>query len=58
MATYDFYCEVCSKIATIERSIKDKLDRVPYCVDCTKPMIRIYNPTPAIFKGKGWGGSK
>jgi len=28
----------------------------PQCNKCGAEMLKVYFPTPAIFKGSGWGG--
>jgi len=58
MADYEYSCGMCEKAITISRPITDQLSRDPYCESCMIPMKRVYSATPAIFKGKGWGGSK
>jgi predicted nucleic acid-binding Zn ribbon protein len=57
VAEFDYRCEVCSSTKTEKRPIGE-LERMPYCDSCVIPMRRVYNATPAIFKGSGWGGSK
>ena len=53
MAKYEYQCLKCETITEVERSIGHDEKR-PKC--CRKNMVRIYSATPAIFKGKGWGG--
>ncbi len=53
MPTYDFKCEECKNTFELNLSIKDK--ELPYCEDCEIPLVRIYSPVAAIFKGTGWG---
>ena len=55
MATYEYRCEVCSQQLEVQRSIDDKLERSPYCPNCTVPMKRIYSLGGVVFKGNGWG---
>jgi putative FmdB family regulatory protein len=55
MATYEYRCEVCSKQLEVQRSIDDKLERSPYCPNCTVPMKRVYSLGGVVFKGNGWG---
>jgi putative FmdB family regulatory protein len=55
MATYEYRCEVCSKQIEVQRSIDDKLERSPYCPNCTVPMKRVYSLGGVVFKGNGWG---
>ena len=51
MPKYDFKCGQCGVVNEIERSIGE--DTTPIC--CNQNMIRIWNATPTIFKGTGWG---
>jgi putative FmdB family regulatory protein len=55
MATYEYRCEVCFKQLEVQRSIDDKLERSPYCPNCTVPMKRVYSLGGVVFKGNGWG---
>ena len=51
MATYEFRC--CGITQEIAVSIREQLPK-PKCSVCNGDMNRIYNTTPAIFKGKGF----
>lgn len=53
---YDFKCEQCGTIFELNLAFDNKDLR--YCEDCEKPLVRIYAPVAAIFKGTGWGKSK
>jgi putative FmdB family regulatory protein len=53
MPLYDFKCEQCSN--TFELSLSCENKDLQYCEDCEKPLVRIYTPVGAIFKGTGWG---
>jgi putative FmdB family regulatory protein len=53
MPLYDFKCEQCSN--TFELSLSFENKDLQYCEDCEKPLVRIYTPVGAIFKGTGWG---
>ena len=55
MPTYDFKCEQCSNTFELNLSFDNK--DLQYCEDCEKPLVRIYAPVAAIFKGTGWGKS-
>lgn len=55
MPRYDFRCEDCQVTTEITRHVFVEL-QPPACNKCNRPMTRIYNPTPAIFKGDGWAG--
>ena len=54
MAKYDYSCPECESTVEVERSIKDP-ESAPTC-SCGAQMVRIWNPTSAIFRGGGWGG--
>ena len=56
MPTYDFKCEECE--TTFELSLSFDNKDMQYCEDCEKPLVRIYAPVAAIFRGTGWGSSK
>ena len=56
MPTYDFKCEQCSNTFELNLSFDNK--DLQYCEDCEKPLVRVYTPVGAIFKGTGWGKSK
>ena len=56
MAIYEYKCGVCSRVQTVKRPMVE-LERSPYCDYCVIPMERLYDATPAIFRGKGWGKS-
>jgi putative FmdB family regulatory protein len=53
---YDFKCEQCGTIFEFNLAFDNK--DLQYCEDCEKPLVRIYAPVAAIFKGTGWGKSK
>ena len=55
LPTYDFKCEQCSNTFELNLSFDNK--DLQYCEDCEKPLVRIYAPVAAIFKGTGWGKS-
>jgi putative FmdB family regulatory protein len=56
MPTYDFKCEQCGTTFELNLSFENK--DLQYCEDCEKPLMRVYGPVAAIFKGTGWGSSK
>ena len=51
MATYEFKC--CGITQEITVSIKEQLPK-PKCQVCNGDMARIYSPTAAVFKAKGF----
>jgi putative FmdB family regulatory protein len=56
MPTYDFKCEQCQE--TFELNLSFENMDTPHCGDCAKPLVRVYGPVAAIFRGTGWGKSK
>lgn len=52
MPNYEFRC--CGVTIEIEARINDMLPK-PTCMICNAEMKRIYQATPAVFKGTGWG---
>lgn len=53
MATYDFSCERCNELTTINQSIKDDI-QYPTCPKCNILMSRIYNVPGVKFNGSGF----
>ena len=53
---YDYRCGDCASKFTVKQEFTD--DSVPDCPVCEKPMQKIFQATPTIFRGGGWGGSK
>jgi putative FmdB family regulatory protein len=51
MPRYDYQCNSCKIVIELEKSFGD--DTEPLC--CNESMTKCYSPTPAIFKGRGWG---
>lgn len=56
MPRYDYRCEQCLVTTEITKTFQQLDVTAPLCPKCDQPMTRIYNPTPAIFKGDGWAG--
>ena len=52
MPNYDYRCEVCGGVQEIYKQFGD--DSIPVC--CQQSMSIIFQATPAVFKGGGWGG--
>jgi putative FmdB family regulatory protein len=55
MPRYDYECIVCGQTQELEHSISAASNPV---LHCSTPMIRVFQATPAIFKGTGWGKDK
>jgi hypothetical protein len=49
---YDFKCNICGGIQEVTMGFGDST--LPVC--CSESMSKIYQATPAVFKGGGWGG--
>ena len=54
---YEFKCPQCGEKIQRRNSIDERVAD-PMCGDCLVVMVQVYAPTPAIFKGDGWGGKK
>jgi putative FmdB family regulatory protein len=54
MPKYEYECPGDGQVIELEFSIFD-VPNDPKCVTCGAELIRVYTPTPAIFKGRGWG---
>jgi putative FmdB family regulatory protein len=52
MPNYDYKCNVCGGVQEIYQQFGDST--VPVC--CQQSMSKIFQATPAVFKGGGWGG--
>jgi len=55
MPVYDYECIVCGQKQELEHSMSAVGNPV---LHCSTPMIRVFTPTPTIFKGNGWGKDK
>jgi putative FmdB family regulatory protein len=55
MPRYDYECIVCGETQELEHSVSAASNPV---LHCSTPMIRVFQATPAIFKGTGWGKDK
>jgi len=53
MPRYDFKCETCKVVHEIVRAFEE-VD-TPSCPGCGLELVRIWQATPAHFKGGGWG---
>jgi putative FmdB family regulatory protein len=54
MPRYDYKCEECQTTIEIERSMHEESQ--PMCAGCNATMSRVWQATPAVFRGGGWGG--
>jgi len=57
MPYYEYKCEVCENIETINHSIKEDARKKIFCTKCDKeqPCRRLISQTSEpLFKGKGW----
>lgn len=54
MPNYDFHCSLCSTTREIWLDFND--EQLPNCEKCHVAMKKVFQATPAHFKGGGWGG--
>ena len=52
MPRYDFKCNKCGSVREVVMSFGDST--LPVC--CQESMTKVFQATPAHFKGGGWGG--
>lgn len=52
MPRYDYECP---GEQSVQEFILPMEHETPRCDVCGATMTRVYEPTPAIFRGKGWG---
>jgi putative FmdB family regulatory protein len=55
MPSYEFRCEVCSDIQVLSKPIEEPVPQAPKCKGCEIPTKRVWDATPAVFRGLGWG---
>jgi len=53
---YDYKCDNCGSQVEISRSFDEEV--LPMCTGCNSTMSRVWQATPAHFKGGGWGGKE
>jgi len=51
---YVYRCIKCGAETEIHRSIEDSNKELE-CGDCLEPMMKVFQPVAAHFKGNGWG---
>lgn len=56
MPIYEFKCNKCE--AVTEEAFDFHTEHKVICKKCEQPMNKLYQATPAIFRGGGWGGQK
>ena len=54
MPNYDFACLSCD--IQVERYFQFNEEHRVECPQCGNSMVKVFNATPAHFKGGGWGG--
>ena len=54
MPFYEFRCNECAVNLDIYFGFTDKQEST--CPHCEKPMVKVLQATPAVFRGGGWGG--
>ena len=62
MPSYDYKCNYCNVIIEIQHSMEEtaEWDHCPRCEENGDPehkgyLHRVFSPTPAVFRGGGWG---
>lgn len=63
MAVYEFECDQCNFLGSIERPITGRIPKTWRCPRCkekgiTSKMHRVFSPTTFILKGDGWPGKQ
>lgn len=53
---YEYRCPDCAALFMVKQEFMD--DSIPNCPTCEKPMNKVFQATPTIFRGNGWGGQK
>lgn len=54
MPSYDFKCNDCYRLE--EKYFSFTEEHIVMCDNCKTEMVKVLQPTPAIFTGTGWGG--
>lgn len=54
MPKYDFRCPTCETVVELYKEFKD--NSVPTCEVCNVGLSKVFQATPAVFRGGGWGG--
>ena len=55
MPKYDYKCDICGDEAEFYFSIHDDLPQEILHLECKGNYRRVFTPTPAVFRGSGWG---
>lgn len=53
MPTYQYKCDECIVEAEQTSAIDNQI--TPDCPVCGNAMLKVFQATPAIFRGTGWG---
>jgi putative FmdB family regulatory protein len=56
MPQYDFRCPADLTLFTMYQSFED--NSIPNCSMCGQQMSKVFQATPAVFRGDGWAGKK
>lgn len=56
MPQYEYRCPECASKFLITQDFDD--NSIPDCINCEKPMQKVFHATPTIFRGDGWAGKK
>lgn len=55
MPKFDYECRKCQTVGEFTIPLEKVDDYALICGACKEEMFKIYVPTPAHFKGTGWG---
>ena len=56
MPQYDYRCNADYTLITMYQSFED--NSIPNCSLCGQQMSKVFQATPAVFRGDGWAGKK
>ena len=56
MPTYQYRCPADLTMLEMHQSFEDNL--IPNCSVCGQQMSKVFQATPAVFRGDGWAGKK
>jgi len=54
MPNYQYKCLDCEATCTTTQDI-NKETKIPKCLACNKPMVRVFGNLAVQFRGGGWG---
>ena len=55
MPSYDYKCDQCEETREYKHPMSETMDHFE-CPLCHEGLLhKVFNPTPSVFKGQGWG---